>query len=38
MFPIFLTNGSDATFGIIGTIMPIALVLVVMYFLLIRPQ
>ena len=38
MFPIFLTTGSDATFGIIGTILPFALVLVVMYFLMIRPQ
>ena len=38
MFPIFLTTGSDATFGIIGTILPFAPVLVVMYFLMIRPQ
>ena len=38
MFPIFLTTGSDATFGIIDTILPFALVLVVMYFLMIRPQ
>ena len=38
MFPIFLTTGSDATFGIIGTILQFALVLVVMYFLMIRPQ
>ena len=38
MFPIFLTTGSDATFGIIGPILPFALVLVVMYFLMIRPQ
>jgi len=42
MIPVMLTStattGTSSTLGMLGTILPFALVLVVMYFLMIRPQ
>lgn len=42
MIPVMLTStattGTSSTLGMLGMILPFALVLVVMYFLMIRPQ
>ena len=41
MIPVLLTSTattSSSTLGLLGTMLPFALVLVVMYFLMIRPQ